>query len=196
MKSKINSLLIIIMMGAGITIGLFVSKYIHKPKGNKNPVYSKLEQIQYLERLHLVTYHFEEIIPIEKKNDKIALMLIVPARVYGYINMEKTRFSLIDSTIQVKLPPASIDSAIFDIDKAINYDLQKKFGIAVGSGLYNQVFEELKKGIRESRRDVIKKSIENGILDETSQLGKEYIRSFLSDLGYYVEFVEAGDTVQ
>lgn len=196
MKSKINSLLIIILIAAGITIGLFAGKYIHKPKGNKNPVYSKLEQIQYLERLHLVTYHFEEIIPIEKKNEKIALMLIVPARVYGYIDMEKTRFSLIDSIIQVKLPPASIDSAIFDIDKAINYDLEKKFGIAAGSGLYNRVFEELKKGIKESRRDVTQKSIENGIFEETSQLGKEYIRSFLSDLGYYVEFIQEPDNVE
>ncbi|MBN1182132.1 MAG: DUF4230 domain-containing protein [Bacteroidales bacterium] len=190
MKSKINSLLIIILMAVGITIGLFVSKYIHKSKSERNPVFSKFEQIQYLERLHLVTYHFEEIIPIEKKNDKIALMLIVPARVYGYINMEKTKFELSDSTIRVILPPASIDSAIFDIDKAINYDLEKKFGISAGSGLYDRVFEELKKGIKESRRDVTQKSIQNGILDETTKLGKEYIRSFLSDLGYYVEFTD------
>jgi len=167
-------------------MGFIVSKTFMKERISPQPVVFRLNEIKKVKHLKLVSYHFEEILPIEK-NGKIKLLLIIPARVSGYLDMDKLSFEIRNDTlVDVFLPQMKIDSAIFELENASNYDLEKRFNINLGSGLYQEVFEELKQKLKESKKTVTAKAISMGLPHETESAAREYLDLLLSDLGYSV----------
>ena len=184
---KLKTPLIIILILVSITTGFLLSKGI-TTKVTSPPLVLRLNEIKKVRQLKLVTYHFEEIIPIEK-NGKIKLLLIVPATVSGYIDLDALQYQISNDTlVSVALPVASIDSAIFQIENAVNYDLEKRFSISLGTGLYQEVFEELKEKLKTSKIQVTQKALELGLEKATETAAKEYIFALLSDLEFLVEF--------
>jgi hypothetical protein len=184
---KLKTPLIIILILLGVTAGFILSKGL-ATKVVSPPLVFRLNEIKKVRQLKLVTYHFEEIIPIEK-NGKIKLLLIVPATVSGYIDLDALQYRIFNDTlISVSLPSASVDSANFQIENAVNYDLEKRFSINLGTGLYQEVFEELKEKLKISKINVTQKAFELGLESSTNNAAKEYISALLSDLEYVVEF--------
>ena len=185
---KLKTPLIISMLAIGIVCGYVAAKtYSSGPKSNM-PVIFRINEIKKVRQLKLVTYHFEEIIPIEK-NGKIKLLLIVPATVSGYLDLDDLNYVISNDTIiSVKLPEPVIDSATFQIENAVNYDLEKKFSISLGTGLYQEVFSELKEKLRTSKLTVTEKALTMGIRTSTEDAAKEYLNALLSDLNYTVDF--------
>lgn len=172
---------------AGIILGFAISKAF--PARNKElPIVLRINEVRKMNHLRLVTYHFEEIIPIEK-NDKIKLLLVVPAVVSGYINLDDLYYEVKNDTLlTITLPEPNIDSATFQLENAVNYDLEMRFNINLGSGLYQQVFSDLKTKLRESKASITQKSIEMGIYSETEDAAKEYLGILFSDLSYNISF--------
>jgi len=163
-----------------------VSKSFLSDNSPNQPVLFRLNEIKRVKQLKLISYHFEEIVPIEK-NGKIKLLLTIPATVSGYLDMNELYFEIRNDTlVDVVLPQMKIDSAVFEIENAANYDLEKRFNINLGSGLYQEVFEVLKEKLKDSKKTVTAKAITMGLPQETESAAREYINLLLSDLGYAV----------
>lgn len=193
-----NVFIILILICSGVIGGMFLGKRYFRGSGDKPSLYTKFEQIRYLKRLYLVSYHFEEIIPIteSQEDNDIKLMLMIPAKVDGYIDLEDLKFTVInDSLVRVYMPKPKIANPVFEIDKAKSFPLHR-FGLNIGTDYYDKIFNQIKTGIVLGKKEVITKSIANDILSETLKMGKLYIQSFVDALGFEVQFVDEIERLQ
>ncbi|MDB4285797.1 DUF4230 domain-containing protein [bacterium] len=131
---------------------------------------------------------------------KPQLLVIVPAEVSSYIDLRELKIGdrIMGDTIQVLMPKVQLDSVIVDLDSTAEYfDLGGRKLTTSGSGVYFEVYEQLRDGIKETEVSVKKKAAEAGIYVETQQLAQQYITDFARALGYNVVIVDSfGKTIQ
>ena len=192
MLNKTNNIIILLVLVTTITTGIFLGQWLFSDANKKAVVYSKFEQIRYLKELHLITHHFEEIIPIEREGtERLKLLLIVPAKISGYMNLANLKFNMKNDTLgEVTLPKVLLTDPIIEIDKAMNYNLEKKFGLRLGTGLYNEVFSQLKLALVDTKKEIITKAVANGIKQQTQNMGRMYIQNMITTLGYQAQFTD------
>lgn len=192
MQNQINKYVIFTVLAITIIAGILIGKWAFSNASKQAVSYSKFEQIKYLKELHLITHHFEEIVPIEREGtERLKLLLIVPAKISGYMNLANLKFNIKNDTlVEVQLPQVALTEPIIEIDKALNYNLEKKFGLRLGTGLYNEVFSQLKIALVDTKKDITAKALANDIEQQTLNMGKLYIQNMMSTLGYQAIFKE------
>ena len=137
---------------------------------------------------------------IEKDEDvEPKLLIVVPAKINGFIDMRKLRFQEIGigdghsgDTLLVILPPPQIDSVITDLDSTANYRLDKMLNLDASTsndGFYYDIFQQLRQALKETEDLVRDKAIDAGIYAETQRLAAAYVTEFAGSLGYTVQFV-------
>ena len=122
------------------------------------------------------------------------LLIIVPAEISSYIDLRELRIGdrILGDTLQVLMPEVKLDSVIIDLDSTAEYfDLGGRKLTFSGSGVYYEVYEQLRDGINETEGIVKRKAIEAGIYEETRKLAFQYIKDFASTLGYNVQIVDS-----
>ncbi|MEM7372132.1 MAG: DUF4230 domain-containing protein [Bacteroidota bacterium] len=122
------------------------------------------------------------------------LLIIVPTEVSSYIDLRELRIGerILGDTLQILIPEVKLDSVIVDLDStAESFDLGGRKITFSGSGVYYEVYEQLRDGIKETEISVKKKAIQAGIYEETRKLAYRYIKDFASTLGYNVQIVDS-----
>lgn len=122
------------------------------------------------------------------------LITVANAKITGYLDLRKLRTEWDEDTLVFYLPPAETDSVITDLDSTRLYQLMRGFKADKNyGGMYFDLFRQMQLALREVSVDVKAKAIERGILDETLEMGENYLREMAVSLGKPVRFVRPGD---
>jgi len=147
--------------------------------------------MQLYQVLELVTYYFESMVDVahEEKTDKVYLLMIIPARVSCYIDLEQMSYTVEDSIIRVFLPSPLIEAPVLDLDSARLFNMNQRY-ITASKKSYETVVKNVQHSLLRAKEDVMKRAEANGIRDETMRLGEGYFRVLFAGMGYQIEFLD------
>lgn len=143
-------------------------------KSPSTPFTVSLEHIKTMREVHLTRYYFEQIVPVEKK-DKLKTLIIVPATIDAYINMEELVMEEDSANYTFTMPMIRLSEVNFTIDSAKIYGF-KHFGIYFSDNAYSEAVEDIQAGLRQARADIRAKAIMQGILDLAAQEARSFIQ--------------------
>jgi len=88
-NTKVISTIVIAV--ASVVAALVLRGVFRQPDVDQEPVYSRMEEVKHVRHLELVTYFFESIFDVTHivKADKVYLLMIIPARISCYIDLEQ-----------------------------------------------------------------------------------------------------------
>lgn len=134
------------------------------------------DHIRSFRHLHLTQFYFEQIIPIEKK-DKLKSLIIVPATIEAYMDLDELKVESDSMTYRFTLPDVRLSDVNFIIDSAKIYGF-KHFGIYFSDNAYSEAVEDIQSGFRIARVEVANKAREQGIERMARDQAKEFIRAW------------------
>jgi hypothetical protein len=174
-----------------IILGMFIGGAFRKPDLVEENIYSRIEDAKYVKRLELVTYYFESIVDVthEEKADKVYLLMIIPARVSCYIDLERMTCVVEDSLILLHLPEPEIEPPVLDLDSAKIFNMNQRY-VTASKKSYETVVRNVQQSLIRAKADVLQRAISNGIKEEAVRLGEGYFRSLFAGLGFELEFTE------
>lgn len=186
-KSKIYIIAgaVLLLIVAGVALG----GAFRKPDIIQENVYSRMEEVRHVKRLELVTYYFESMVDVThaEKLDKIYLMMVIPARVSCYIDLEHMRFSNDDSLLRVWLPEPVIESPVLDLDSARLFNMNQRH-VTASKKSYETVVRNVQLSLSKAKEDVLQRAEANGIREEAQRLGEGYFRNLFAGIGFEVIF--------
>jgi len=123
------------------------------------------------------------------------LLVVVSAEVTGMVDLKSMKVKTVgtDSLAIMYMPPAITDSVHIRMSDTKRFLANnKKEGIFSSGeeGLYFEVYQQLKDAIVETESRVRKKAIEAGILEETDELAREYMRNVAKSMSSHAGFAE------
>ncbi|MEO0474055.1 MAG: DUF4230 domain-containing protein, partial [Bacteroidota bacterium] len=137
-------------------------------------------------------------IPIEKireKNEaknKIHFVFKANTSVSGYIDFASIKADVhADSVVHFTLPPAKMSPVYIDFSKTEEYLIDGRFrifGKEVSNTNYGKAFKHVQTTLRRSQREVEKRAIANGILEETETKAKAYLQQIAGAAGYQATY--------
>ena len=142
---------------------------------------SRFDQIRTIQNLHLMRYHYEEIIPIDRKG-KLQAMLVVPCYIESYADLTNLQMWVKDSMVNIIMPAVQLSDVLFRIDTATIYDT-KHWGITFSSVPYTEALQDIQKGVRDARKEVQKKAIDQKIIEASESELQVFLRSVAHVLG-------------
>jgi hypothetical protein len=112
-----------------ILSGFSLGKAFRKPRVVKETIYTRIEDVKHIKHLELVTYYFESMVDVThmEKADKVYLLMIIPARVSCYIDLEQMNYRVEDTLVQIFLPEPTIESPVLDLDSAKIFNLNERY---------------------------------------------------------------------
>jgi hypothetical protein len=127
------------------------------------------------------------------------LLVVVPVEVSAYVDMRELKLEAFGNlaeespdSILVTLPEPQLDSVLVDLDSTGNYNLGARFQLLDlndnQDGFYHELYLQLRDEIKEVKLQVKEKAIRSGILTETEEMARAYIRDFAGGMGYGVRF--------
>lgn len=157
------------------------------------PYTVSLDHIKMMRQLHLTRFYFEQIIPVEKK-EKLKTLIIVPAMIDAYMDLDELKMDIVDSVnYKFTLPEVRLSEVNFLLDSARVYGF-KHFGIYFSDNAYSEAVQDIQDGLKQARVDVRRKAVEQGILDMAYKEGKDFIYNWaraIADKGREISFVES-----
>ncbi|MEL6848939.1 MAG: DUF4230 domain-containing protein, partial [Bacteroidota bacterium] len=127
----------------------------------------------------------------------LQVLLMAPCQVNGFIDLRDMRFDVLeDSLIQVTLPQAEINEPWIGITQTKEYTFRKNIWKRMGEKMnrkafnYLAAYDQIRMAIDSTRREVARKAIMNGILEDTEEKAEDYIRNMVNNFGYRVEFIQ------
>lgn len=188
--SNLKSYLIIGLAIGFIVVGVIIGRRIRKPDVIIDPVYSRMEGVRHMQHLRLVTYYFESMVDVThlEKADKVYLLLVIPARVSCYIDLEQMQYISNDTLIQVFFPDPVIEAPVLDLDSARIFNLNQRY-VTASKKSYETVVRNVQNSLMRAKKDVLMRARANGIQEEARRLGETYFQSLFTGLGMEVEFV-------
>lgn len=126
-----------------------------------SPFTVSLDHIKMMRQLHLTRFYFEQIIPIEKK-DKLKALIIVPAMIDAYMDLDELKLESDSLNLKFTLPTVRLSEVNFILDSAKIYGF-KHFGLYFSDNAYSEAIEDIQTGMRTARTEVIKKAKDQGI---------------------------------
>ena len=180
----------IVIAIAYIITALALQSALRKPDVIQENIYSRIEDVKHMQHLELVTYYFESMVDVThmEKTDKVYLLMIIPARVSCYIDLEHMNYTVEDSTVQISLPDPVIESPVLDLDSARIFNMNQRY-VTASKKSYETVVRNVQQSLIRAKADVLNRAAANGIREEARRLGEGYFRSFLAGLGFQVEFI-------
>jgi len=152
-------------------------------------VYSRIEEVRHIRHLKLVTYYFESMVDVThmEKTDKVYLLMIIPARVSCYINLEHMDYTVEDSVVRISLPDPIIEPPLLDLDSARIFNMNQRY-VTASKKSYETVVRNVQNSLIRAKADVLNRAVANGIREEARRLGEGYFQSLFAGLGFQVEF--------
>ena len=152
-----------------------------------------MEDAKQIKHLELVTFYFESMVDVthSEKTDKVYLLMVIPARVSCYIDLDKMSIEANDSLVRIYLPEPVIESPVLDLDSAKIFNMNQRY-VTASKKSYETVLRNVQQSLIRARQDVFKRAEANGIREEATRLGEGYFRSLLAGLDFEVEFVLVG----
>ncbi len=176
---------------ASVIAALALRGAFRKPDIIQETVYSRIEDVKHVRHLNLMTYYFESMIDVThaEKTDKVYLLMIIPARVGCYIDLEHMTYTLEDSLLRIHLPDPVIEPPVLDLDSARIFNMNQRY-VTASKKSYETVVRNVQNSLIRAKADVLNRAEANGIKEEAKRLGEGNIRSILTGLGFQVEFEE------
>lgn len=179
----------------GIALALLISGIIlgrgfRKPPIVQENVYSRIEDVKHIRHLELVTYYFESMVDVThmEKTDKVYLLMIIPARVSCYIDLERMTYTVEDSLVRIHLPDPVIEPPVLDLDSARLFNMNKRY-VTASKKSYETVVRNVQHSLIRAKKDVLNRAEANGMKEEALRLGEGYFKSLFAGLGYEIEFI-------
>ncbi|MEO0474054.1 MAG: DUF4230 domain-containing protein, partial [Bacteroidota bacterium] len=123
------------------------------------------------------------------------LLIIVPASVDLYVDMEQARFSdeLLDENIlPIRLPTPQLDSVLFKIDTARSFALGNGGKLQLTEhGLYYDLYQQLKNAIAEKTIEIKEKVRREGVEAQAVDAGEEFVGQIFEGIGLTPMFLDA-----
>ena len=181
----------------------FTLQYFSKPKPVE-PIYVKIEGIRQLGRLHLVKHHYESVIPITRnkmdrhdaiKKQRLQFLLKAPVEISGYIDLSQMTISMVegkDSLVDIHIPPAQASDPYLDFSKTEEFLVDGKvrfFGNYIEFINHERAYYDIVRGLNESKERVKDRAVGSGLLDQTTDKAKMFLRNFVNNLGYRANIV-------
>jgi hypothetical protein len=109
--------------------GIILGRGFRKPPVVQENVYSRIEEVRHIRHLELVTYYFESMVDVThmEKTDKVYLLMIIPARVSCYIDLERMTYTIEDSLVSIQLPDPVIEAPALDLDSARIFNMNQRY---------------------------------------------------------------------
>ncbi len=181
------------LLGAAVIAAfLFGRSACRSAPKTQTPYTVSLDHIKMMRQLHLTRFYFEQIIPIEKK-DKLKSLVIVPATIDAYMDMDELKLDIDSVNYKFTLPVIRLSEVNFMLDSARIYGF-KHFGLYFSDNAYTEAIEDIQAGMRIARSEVIVKAKAQGIESMALKEGKEFIYNWarlISDK--QVSFIEIKD---
>ena len=176
---------------ATIIAALVLRSAFRKPDIIQDNIYSRIEDVKHIQHLELVTYYFESMVDVThmEKTDKVYLLMIIPARVSCYIDLEHMNYIVEDSLVRISLPEPVIEPPVLDLDSARIFNMNQRY-VTASKKSYETVVRNVQHSLIRAKADVLNRAVANGIREEASRLGEGYFRSLFAGLGFQVEFVD------
>ncbi len=192
MRRNTNLTAIVILLAIGLLGGFFIGKFFYKRYAIRQNIHAKFERIRNLHNQNLVNYYYMEMVPLENELERIQMMLTVPFEVNASMNFHDIEFKVLkDHTIQVELPEPIISTPSPNLEDAVNFDLQSKFGMPGFTRIeYDQSFVQIRKALNDARANVEKRALKGKIRIKAKDLAKIYVQGFIYTLGYDASFIE------
>ena len=180
----------IVMAIASIVAAFALRSAFRKPDLVQDTIYGRIEEIKHVKRLELVTYYFERMVDVshEKKTDKVYLLMIIPARVSCYIDLEQMSYTVDDTLVSIFLPHPLIEPPVLDLDSAKIFNMNQRY-VTASKKSYETVVRNVQHSLIRAKQDVLRRAAENGIREEATRLGEAYFKSLFTGLGFEIEFM-------
>jgi Protein of unknown function (DUF4230) len=184
---------------SAIVIGIFTiiaalafRSAFRKPDNKQETVYSRIENVKHIQHLELVTYYFESMVDVThlEKTDKVYLLMIIPARVSCYIDLEHMTCTVDDSLVRIQLPDPVIESPVLYLDSARIFNMNQRY-VTASRKSYETVVRSVQNSLIRAKKDVLNRAEANGIKEEAKRLGEGYFRSLFAGLDFQVKFIRA-----
>ncbi len=145
-----------------------------------------IDQIRALSKLETIHYQLEKVVtgkssgplPDFLTSDKI--LLVAHGEVVAGVDLSKITaadITVVSNTVTMRIPKAEVLYSKLDNDKTYVYDRQ--------TGVFSRPDPNLETQIRQAaEQEILKTSLEDGILDKAGQNAQEVIRTLLVGLGY------------
>lgn len=174
-----------------ILVGLFLGKAFRKPDIIQENIYSRIEEVVHVKHLELVTYYFEAMVDVThaEKADKVYLMMVIPARVSCYLDLELMEIAVEDSVVRIQLPNPVIESPVLNLDSAKIFNMNQRY-VTASKKNYELVVRNVQKSLIRAKENVLQRAEANGIRNEANRLGEGYFKSLFTGLGYEIQFEE------
>ncbi len=187
-----NSKLIssIVMATASIIVAFTLRSAFREPDVVQDNIYTRIEEVKHVKRLELVTYYFESMVDVThaEKTDKKYLLMIIPARVSCYIDLEQMTYTVNDSLVRVFLPYPLIEAPVLDLDSARIFNMNQRY-VTASKKSYETVVRNVQHSLIRAKADVLRRARANGIREEATRLGEVYFKSLFTGLGFEIEFL-------
>lgn len=156
-----------------ILITLLTQRILSRDRPAPEPYTVSLDHIKMMRQLHLTRFYFEQIIPVEKK-DKLKTIIIVPAMIDAYMDLDELKMEEDSVNYKFTLPEVRLSDVNFLLDSARVYGF-KHFGIYFSDNAYSEAVQDIQEGLKQARVEVKRKAIEQGILDMAYKEGKDFV---------------------
>ena len=154
-----------------ITVIIFLP--LRKKEKVQTPFTVSLDHIKMMRQLHLTRFYFEQIIPIEKK-DRLKTLIIVPATIDAYMDLDELQAVSDSLNYKFTLPEIRLSEVNFIVDSAKVYGF-KHFGIYFSDNAYSEAVMDVQEGLRIARGEVVKKAREQGIETMALKEAKDFL---------------------
>jgi hypothetical protein len=168
---------------------LFGARVCRSKPIKQTPFTVSLDHIKMLREMHLTRMYFEQIIPIDKR-DKLKSLIIAPAFLDAYMNMDELKLESDSVNYKFTLPEIRLSKVTVDLDSAKIYGF-KHFGVYFSDNAYSEALEDIQAGLITAKIEITRKAKEQGIERMARQEAKDFIYNWarsVSDKG--VSFVE------
>jgi hypothetical protein len=184
-NTKLLSTIVIAI--ATVISALAMRSAFRKPDVIQENIYTRIEDVKHVKHLELVTYYFESMVDVthKEKTDKIYLLMIIPARVSCYIDLERMTYTVEDSLVRIILPEPVIEPPVLDLDSARIFNMNQRY-VTASKKSYETVVRNVQQSLIRAKADVLNRAVANGIREEASRLGEGYFRSLFAGLGFQV----------
>ena len=180
----------IMMAIASIIVAFALRSAFRKPDVVQDNIYTRIEEVKHVKRLELVTYYFESMVDVthQEKTDKVYLLMIIPARVSCYIDLEQMSYTFDDTLVRIFLPHPLVEPPVLDLDSAKIFNMNQRY-VTASKKSYETVVRNVQHSLIRAKTDVLRRATENGIREEAIRLGEAYFKSLFAGLNFEVEFV-------
>jgi len=176
---------------ATVLAALVLRNAFRRPPVVQENVYSRIEEVRHIRHLQLVTYYLESMVDVThmEKTDKVYLLMIIPARVSCYLDLEHMSYTLEDSLVRIQLPDPVIAPPVLDLDSARLFNMNQRY-VTASKKSYETVVRNVQHSLVRAKKDALNRAVANGMKEEARRLGEGYFRSLFTGLGYEIEFIK------